>query len=319
MTVRGSYPFRVTRNSDLFLDEEEIKNLRTALAGELPQRHFGDSVRLEVADNMPAELEQFLLEQFQLTAADLYRVDGPVNLVRLMQVPDLVDIPALKFAAFVPGVPKQLEASPDLFRVIRKGDVLLHHPFQSFDPVIDFLEQSVDDPTVVAIKQTVYRTGTDSVLMKYLIDAAQRGKEVTVVVELLARFDEEANLNWAAKLEEVGAHVVYGVVGYKTHAKMSLVVRREEGRLRRYAHVSTGNLSSAHREALHGFRIADGGREDLRGRQRGFQATHRARTRTPACTISGSRRSRSTSACSRRSSGKPTTPAPQGPGTSSRR
>src|SRR5712692_771001 len=241
MTVRGSYPFRVTRNSDLFLDEEEFKNLRTALAGELPQRHFGDSVRLEVADNMPAELEQFLLEQFQLTADDLYRVDGPVNLVRLMQVPDLVDTPALKFASFVPGVPKGLEKSPDLFRVIRKGDVLLHHPFQSFDPVIDFLEQSVDDPSVVAIKQTVYRTGTDSVLMKYLIDAAQRGKEVTVVVELLARFDEEANLNWAAKLEEVGAHVVYGVVGYKTHAKMSLVVRREEGRLHRYAHVSTGN------------------------------------------------------------------------------
>jgi len=198
-------------------------------------------VRLEVADNMPAELEQFLLEQFQLTTDDLYRVDGPVNLVRLMQVPDLVDIPALKFAAFVPGVPKQLEKSPDLFRIIRKGDVLLHHPFQSFNPVIDFLEQSVDDPSVVAIKQTVYRTGTDSVLMKYLIDAAQRGKEVTVVVELLARFDEEANLNWAAKLEEVGAHVVYGVVGYKTHAKMSLVVRREDGRLRRYAHVSTGN------------------------------------------------------------------------------
>ena len=241
MTVRGSYPFRVTRNSDLFLDEEEFKDLRTALAGELPQRHFGDSVRLEVADNMPAELGQFLLEQFQLTADDLYRVDGPVNLVRLMQVPDLVDTPALKFAAFVPGVPKALEKSPDLFRVIRKGDVLLHHPFQSFNPVIDFLEQSVDDPSVVAIKQTVYRTGTESVLMKYLIDAAQRGKEVTVVVELLARFDEEANLNWAAKLEEVGAHVVYGVVGYKTHAKMSLVVRREEGKLRRYAHLSTGN------------------------------------------------------------------------------
>ncbi|HEY6239258.1 MAG TPA: polyphosphate kinase 1 [Burkholderiales bacterium] len=241
MTVRGSYPFRVTRNSDLFLDEEEIKNLSTALAGELPQRHFGDSVRLEVADNMPAELEQFLLAQFQLSSEDSYRVDGPVNLVRLMQIPDLVDKPDLKFAAFVPGTPKALEKNPDLFRVIRKGDILLHHPFQSFDPVIEFLEQSVDDPSVVAIKQTVYRTGTDSVLMKYLIDAAQRGKEVTVVVELLARFDEEANLNWAAKLEEVGAHVVYGVVGYKTHAKMSLVVRREEGRLRRYVHLSTGN------------------------------------------------------------------------------
>ena len=241
MTVRGSFPFRVTRNSDLFLDEEEIKNLRTALAGELSQRHFGDSVRLEVAENMPTELEQFLLEQFQLTTEDLYRVDGPVNLVRLMQVPDMVDAPKLKFAAFVPGVPKQLEKTPDLFRAIREKDILLHHPYQSFGPVIDFLEQAVEDPSVVAIKQTVYRTGTDSVLMKYLIDAAQRGKEVTVVVELLARFDEEANLNWAAKLEEVGAHVVYGVVGYKTHAKMSLVVRREEGELRRYVHLSTGN------------------------------------------------------------------------------
>jgi polyphosphate kinase len=164
-----------------------------------------------------------------------------VNLVRLMQIPDMVDAPKLKFPAFVPGLPRQLEKTPDLFHAIRKGDVLLHHPFQSFGPVIDFLEQAVEDPSVVAVKQTVYRTGTDSVLMQYLIDAAQRGKEVTVVVELLARFDEEANLNWAAKLEEVGAHVVYGVVGYKTHAKMSLVVRREEGRLRRYVHLSTGN------------------------------------------------------------------------------
>jgi polyphosphate kinase len=241
MTVRGSYPFRVTRNSDLFLDEEEIKNLSTALAGELPQRHFGDSVRLEVADDMPAVLEEFLLGQFELSSDDLYRVNGPMNLARLMQIPDLVDKPALKFSAFTPGLPKSLEKTPDLFRAIRRKDILLHHPFQSFGPVVDFLEQAVDDPTVVAIKQTVYRTGTDSVLMKYLIDAAQRGKEVTVVVELLARFDEEANLNWAARLEEVGAHVVYGVVGYKTHAKMLLVVRREDGKLRRYAHLSTGN------------------------------------------------------------------------------
>jgi polyphosphate kinase len=241
MTVLGSYPFRVTRNSDLWLDEEEIKNMRTALQGELPQRHFGDSVRLEIAADMPVEMEQFLLEQFGLSGADLYRVDGPVNLVRLMQIPDMVDNPALKFPQFTPGVPRQLEKGTDLFRIIRKGDLLLHHPFQSFNPVIDFLEQAVEDPSVVAIKQTVYRTGTDSVLMQYLIDAAQRGKEVTVVVELLARFDEEANLNWAAKLEEVGAHVVYGVVGHKTHAKMSLVVRREDGHLRRYVHLSTGN------------------------------------------------------------------------------
>jgi polyphosphate kinase len=241
MSVLGSYPFRVTRNSDLWLDEEEIKNMRIALQGELPQRHFGDSVRLEIAADMPAEMEQFLLGQFELSPLDLYRVDGPVNLVRLMQIPDLVDNPKLKYPPFTPGVPRPLDKGADLFRAMRKGDILLHHPFQSFNPVIDFLEQSVEDPDVVAIKQTVYRTGTDSVLMQYLIDAAQRGKEVTVVVELLARFDEEANLNWAAKLEEVGAHVVYGVVGYKTHAKMSLVVRRESGALRRYVHLSTGN------------------------------------------------------------------------------
>jgi polyphosphate kinase len=241
MSVLGSYPFRVTRNSDLFLDDEEIKNLRTALQGELPQRHFGDSVRLEIAANCPASMEAFLLEQFELKQEDLYRVDGPVNLVRLMQVPDLVDLPALKFRPFVPGLPPELGDAEHCFEKIAAGDILLHHPYQSFTPVLELLEQAAEDPDVVAIKQTVYRTGTDSVLMKYLIAAAQRGKEVTVVVELLARFDEEANLNWAAKLEEVGAHVVYGIVGYKTHAKMLLVVRRENGVLRRYAHLATGN------------------------------------------------------------------------------
>ena len=241
MEIIGSYPFRVTRNSDLFLDEEEIKDLRAALQGELPQRHYGDSVRLEIATGCPAELEQFLLHQFELGDTDLYRVDGPVNLVRLIQVPDMIDLPLLKYRPFQASVPKLLEKSPDLFAAISKGEILLHHPYQSFTPVIDFLDQAASDPDVVAIKQTVYRTGTDSVLMQYLIDAAKRGKEVTVVVELLARFDEEANLTWASKLEEVGAHVVYGVVGFKTHAKMLLVVRRESGRLKRYVHMSTGN------------------------------------------------------------------------------
>ena len=241
MTVKGCYSFRVTRNSDLFLDEEEVKDMRAAIQGELPQRHFGDTVRLEVAKTCPTDLVTFLLSQFGLDERDLYRVDGPVNLARLMMIPDLVDLPALKFKPFVPGLPRALEKSTDLFATIRKGDVLLHHPFESFDPVVQFLEQAAQDPDVVAIKQTVYRTGTDSVLMKYLIDAAQRGKEVTVVVELMARFDEEANLNWAAKLEEVGAHVVYGVVGYKTHGKLLMVVRREGGKLRRYAHLATGN------------------------------------------------------------------------------
>jgi polyphosphate kinase len=241
MKVLGCYSFRVTRNSDLFLDEEEVKDMRAAIQGELPQRHFGDTVRLEVAKTCPPDLVAFLLSQFGLDEQDLYRVDGPVNLARLMMIPDLVDLPALKFKPFVPGLPRALEKSTDLFATIRKGDVLLHHPYQSFNPVIDLLEQAAQDPDVVAIKQTVYRTGTDSVLMKYLIDAAQRGKEVTVVVELMARFDEEANLNWATKLEEVGAHVVYGVVGYKTHGKLLMVVRREGGKLRRYAHLATGN------------------------------------------------------------------------------
>ncbi len=241
MTVLGCYQFRVTRNSDLFVDEEEITNLRTKLQGELPHRHFGDAVRLEVADNCSPAMTQFLLSQFSLTEADLYRVQGPVNLVRLMQVPDWVDRPDLKFSPYTPGLPKGLDKNPNIFATIRQGDILLHHPYQSFAPVIDLLQQAATDPQVAAIKMTVYRTGTDSVLMQSLIRAAQNGKEVTVVVELMARFDEEANIGWATKLEEVGAHVVYGVVGYKVHAKALLIVRREEGQLRRYVHLGTGN------------------------------------------------------------------------------
>ena len=241
MEVQGCYQFRVTRNSDLFVDEEEVKNLRTALQGELPQRHFGDAVRLEVADQCPPEMAEFLLQQFGLGHDELYQVNGPVNLVRLMGVPDQVARPELKYLPFSPGVPSALVKRADMFEAIRKGDVLLHHPFQSFRPVIAFIEQAARDPDVVAIKQTVYRTGADSELMHILIDAARRGKEITVVVELMARFDEEANINWAAQLEEVGAHVVYGVVGHKTHAKLAMVVRREEDRLRRYCHIGTGN------------------------------------------------------------------------------
>jgi polyphosphate kinase len=244
MEVLGCYQFRVTRNSDLFVDEEEVKNLRTALQGELPQRHFGDAVRLEVADLCPAEMCDFLLQQFGLGQQDLYQVNGPVNLVRLMQVPDGVGRPDLKYPPFAPGVPPILVKQPDLFGAIAKGDILLHHPFQSFKPVIAFITQAAKDPDVVAIKQTVYRTGADSELMRVLIDAARRGKEITVVVELMARFDEEANLSWAAQLEEVGAHVVYGVVGHKTHAKLAMVVRREGDGLRRYCHVGTGNYHS---------------------------------------------------------------------------
>jgi polyphosphate kinase len=239
MQVVDCYQFRVTRNSELFVDEEEVKDLRTALRGELPHRQFGDEVRLEVADNCPPQISDFLLAQFNLEEDDLYRVDGPVNLVRLMNVPDWVARADLRFPHLLPGRPPELEA--DLFGAIRERDILLYHPFQSFRPVIEFLEQAARDPAVVAIKQTVYRTGAESELMDILIAAAKSGKEVTVVVELLARFDEEANINWAQRLEEVGAHVVYGVVGHKTHAKMALMVRREGERLRRYVHLSTGN------------------------------------------------------------------------------
>jgi len=241
MNVLGCHQFRVTRNSDLFVDDEEVKNLRTALQGELPQRHFGDAVRLEVADNCSEVMTDFLLQQFGLRREDLFRVPGIVNLVRLMSVPDSVDRPDLKYAPFQPNLPKVLTKRYDIFASIRKQDVLLHHPFQSFTPVIQFLQQAADDPQVVAIRMTVYRTGIDSVLMEHLLRAARQGKEVTVVVELMARFDEEANLNIAARLEEVGAHVVYGVFGYKTHAKMLQILRREESGYKRYCHLGTGN------------------------------------------------------------------------------
>ena len=241
MDVTGWYQFQVTRNSELDLEEEDIKNLRLALQGELTQRHFGDAVRLEVADNCSPEMTEFLLQQFGLTHEDLYRVDGPVNLGRLVHVPDSVDRPELKFPVFAQGLPPAIAKANDIFAMIRKDDILLHHPFQSFAPVVEFIQQAASDPHVVAIKQTVYRAGRASDLIEALIAAAARGKEVTVVVELLARFDEETNINWAARLEEVGAHVVYGVFGYKTHAKMAMVVRREEGVLKRYVHLGTGN------------------------------------------------------------------------------
>ena len=232
--------FRVTRNSDLWVDEEEVKNLRQALQGELQSRNFGVAVRLEVAKNCPPHLSQFLLEQFSIDQNRLYAVDGPVNMVRLSELIDHVTKPELRFPPYSPLYPPKL-SNTDLFAVIGKHDVLLHHPFQSFQPVLDFIRSAALDPTVVAIKQTIYRTGMNSDLMESLIIAAQRGKEVTVVVELMARFDEEANINWADRLERAGAQVVYGVVGLKTHAKLALVIRREEGALRYYAHLGTGN------------------------------------------------------------------------------
>jgi polyphosphate kinase len=241
MKVVNSHQFRVTRNSELFVDEEEIKDLRTALRGELPHRQYGDEVRLEVAENCPQQVSDYLLGQFKLGQEDLYRVNGPVNLVRLISVLDGVERPHLKFPTFRSGLPAQLSGGGDMFSAIREGDILLHHPYQSFQPVIAFLEQAARDPAVAAIKLTVYRTGAESELMEILVGAARSGKEVTVVLELLARFEEETNINWAQRLEEAGAHVVYGVVGHKTHAKMLMVVRREEDKLKRYVHLSTGN------------------------------------------------------------------------------
>ncbi|AKU21637.1 polyphosphate kinase 1 [Massilia sp. MB5] len=232
--------FRVTRDSDLWVDEDEVKNLRQALKGELQGRQFGRSVRLEVAKNCPPELSQFLLDQFSLDQSRLYRVDGPVNMVRLNEIIEHVKDASLRFPPFFPGSVTKV-ASGDIFATLREHDILLHHPFQSFQTVIDFVRSAALDPSVVAIKQTVYRTGMNSDLMEALIAAARMGKEVTVIVELMARFDEEANINWADKLEQVGAQVVYGVVGLKTHAKMALVIRREEGALRYYAHLGTGN------------------------------------------------------------------------------
>ncbi|MEJ7685926.1 MAG: polyphosphate kinase 1 [Variovorax sp.] len=235
--------FRVTRHSDLAVDEEDVKNLRTALRQGLAHRHYGQAVRLEVSASCAESLASFLLAQFALPAQALYRVHGPVNLARLTQLIDLLDEPQLRFPPYRASYPVTLSPGQSFFDRLQRGDVLIHQPFESFDGVLAFLREAVQDPQVLAIKQTIYRTGTDSALMDLLREAVRRGKEVTVVVELKARFDEEANINWAEMLESIGAQVVYGVVGLKTHAKMLLVTRREGRQMRRYGHLSTGNYN----------------------------------------------------------------------------
>jgi len=235
--------FRVTRHSDMAVDEEDVRNLRTALRQELQHRHYGQAVRLEVSAGCTPFLADFLQTQFALPAAALYRVQGPVNLVRMGQLVELVDDPALLFPPWRPAWPAKLPRPGAIMAQLRRRDVLIHQPFESFDGVLAFLREAVNDPHVLAIKQTIYRTGADSELLELLREAMLRGKEVTAVVELKARFDEEANINWAEALESVGAQVVYGVVGLKTHAKMLLVTRREGARLRRYGHLSTGNYN----------------------------------------------------------------------------
>jgi polyphosphate kinase len=241
MDVLGCYQFRVTRNSDLFVDDEEVDDLRRALEGELAHRRYGAAVRLEVARDCPPDLDSFLMRQFALGEVDFYESNGPVNLNRLAAIYDLVQRPDLKYPIFTPGLPRRVAGNSDLLAVIRQKDVLLHHPFHSFGPVLDFLRGAAADPRVLAIKQTLYRTGNESPIVDALVAAAHSGKDVTVIVELRARFDEEANIELSNRLQEAGAHVMYGVVGFKTHCKMSMVVRRETDGLRRYCHLGTGN------------------------------------------------------------------------------
>ncbi|QEY27200.1 polyphosphate kinase 1 [Neisseria zalophi] len=241
MEVKGCHQFRVTRDSDLTVDEEDLKNLRTAIQSELKDREYGDGVRLEVAETCPPHIYEFLLSHFKLDRSEMYQVKGPVNLVRLMSVPDMVDRPDLKFPPRTAGLPRSVRKGKPIIETIASAPLLLHHPYQSFEPVVRFIQEAAIDPDVVAIKMTIYRTGSNSELVKALLHATQAGKIVTVVVELMARFDEANNLNWAQQLENAGAHVVYGVFGYKVHAKMALVIRRENGVLKRYAHLGTGN------------------------------------------------------------------------------
>jgi polyphosphate kinase len=241
MKVKGCYQFRLTRNADLSLDSEDVEDLARALRGELFSRRYGDAVRLEVADTCPKHLSDYLLKQFNLAESELYQVKGPVNLTRLFSITGLDSHPELQHMPFTPAIPKMLQNSENIFSVISKQDILLLHPFESFTPVIDLLRQAAKDPHVLAIRQTLYRSGTNSEIVDALVDAARNGKEVTAVIELRARFDEESNLQMASRLQAAGAVVIYGVVGFKTHAKMMLILRREGGDIVRYAHLGTGN------------------------------------------------------------------------------
>jgi len=245
LQVDGCYQFRITRNSNLYVDDEEISDLVHTLEGQLEASRYGAAVRLEIGHECPVDLQQFLLDHFQLQAHDMYLVQGPVNLNRLATVCDIEDRPELSYPAFTQGQPKELLGANDIFAVLAKKNVLLHHPYQSFAPTIDFVGAAARDTSVLAIKMTLYRTGPDSPIVDHLVRAARAGKEVTVIIELMARFDEAANIALANRLQEAGAHVVYGLVGYKTHAKMLLIVRRENGKLRRYVHLGTGNYHHA--------------------------------------------------------------------------
>ena len=241
MEILGIFQFRVTRNSDLYVDDEEVTDLRQALKGELSQRNYGDAVRIETDNSISNFCLDYLLTEFKLEKKDCYLINGPVNLGRLITLPDCIENPKLKFKFFSPKYPDYLKGEEVIFDYLKKNDILLHHPYECFDVVAEFINNAAEDKNVVAIFQTIYRTGSTSGLMRSLINAVNKGKEVTVILELMARFDEETNINWASKLEEIGAHVVFGVVGNKTHAKMCLIVRQEEKKLVRYCHLGTGN------------------------------------------------------------------------------
>jgi len=245
LEVGGCYQFRVTRNSDLYIDEEEVDDLVRALEGQLEASRYGAAVRIEIGHECPEDLQEFLLDHFNLQERDMYLVAGPVNLNRLSTVCDIKDKPELLYQPFAQGLPDELMNEDNIFDTLSKKNVLLHHPYQSFAPVIDFIATAARDKNVLAIKQTLYRTGAESPIVDHLVRAARSGKEVTVIIELMARFDEAANIALANRLQEAGAHVVYGLVGFKTHAKMLLIVRREEGRLVRYVHLGTGNYHHA--------------------------------------------------------------------------
>ena len=246
LQVTGCYQFRITRNSNLYVDEEEVSDLVRALEGQLEATRYGAAVRLELSHECPDDLQRFLLDHFDLAEEDLYFVDGPVNLNRLSTVCDIEGHPDLLYTPFAQGLPEELKGTnADIFSILSTKNVLLHHPYQSFAPVIDFIGSAASDPDVLAIKLTLYRTGAKSPIIDHLVTAARAGKEVTVIIELMARFDEAANISLANRLQEAGAHVVYGLVGYKTHAKMTLVVRRENDKLVRYVHLGTGNYHHA--------------------------------------------------------------------------
>ncbi|TAL02058.1 MAG: polyphosphate kinase 1, partial [Verrucomicrobia bacterium] len=243
LTITGHWLFRVTRNSELYIDDEEVLNLLSAVENELQNRRKGDAVRLEVARDCPAELRADLLNRLRLGEADLYEIDGPLSPARLMSIAEENQSPELRHPPFIAPICRALRDQPDIFFAIRQRDILLNHPYESFESVVNFLQQSAKDPRVLAIKQTLYRTGGDPRITGALMEAVKNGKQVTAVVELRARFDEANNIQWARQLEEAGVHVVYGLVGYKIHAKALLVVRRDEDAIRRYVHFATGNYN----------------------------------------------------------------------------